>query len=65
MNPDEEPISGNRGSVKGNSYLFAAKAYAFLKGRGYVTSQDVKSIGMDVLRHRVAIDSPLFSLFGR
>ncbi|HEX3626796.1 MAG TPA: MoxR family ATPase [Verrucomicrobiae bacterium] len=33
----------------------AAKAFAFLKGRGYVTPQDVKSIGMDVLRHRVAI----------
>lgn len=33
----------------------AAKAYAFLKGRGYVTPQDVKSIGMDVLRHRVSI----------
>jgi MoxR-like ATPase len=33
----------------------AAKAYAFLKGRGYVTPQDVKSIGLDVLRHRVAI----------
>jgi MoxR-like ATPase len=33
----------------------ASKAYAFLKGRGYVTPQDVKSIGMDVLRHRVAV----------
>ncbi len=33
----------------------ASKAYAFLKGRGYVTPQDVKSIGMDVLRHRVSI----------
>ena len=33
----------------------AAKSYAFLRGRGYVTPQDVKSIGMDVLRHRVAI----------
>ena len=33
----------------------ASKAYAFLKGRGYVTPQDVKSIGMDVLRHRVII----------
>jgi MoxR-like ATPase len=33
----------------------AAKAYAFLQGRGYVTPQDVKSIGMDVLRHRVTI----------
>jgi MoxR-like ATPase len=33
----------------------AAKAHAFLRGRGYVTPQDVKSIGMDVLRHRVAV----------
>jgi MoxR-like ATPase len=33
----------------------AAKAFAFLRGRGYVTPQDVKSIGMDVLRHRVTI----------
>src|SRR5690242_16372319 len=37
------------------SLTLAAKAYAFLKGRGYVTPQDVKSIGVDVLRHRVAI----------
>jgi MoxR-like ATPase len=37
------------------SLTLAAKAYAFLRGRGYVTPQDVKSIGMDVLRHRVAI----------
>jgi MoxR-like ATPase len=33
----------------------AAKAYAFLRGRGYVTPQDVKTIGMDVLRHRVTV----------
>ncbi len=33
----------------------AAKAYAFLQGRGYVTPQDVKSIGLDVLRHRVIV----------
>jgi MoxR-like ATPase len=33
----------------------AAKAHAFLRGRGYVTPQDVKSIGMDVLRHRVIV----------
>ena len=33
----------------------AAKAYAFLQGRGYVTPQDIKSIGMDVLRHRVIV----------
>jgi MoxR-like ATPase len=33
----------------------ASKAHAFLVGRGYVTPQDVKSIGMDVLRHRVIV----------
>jgi MoxR-like ATPase len=33
----------------------ASKAHAFLAGRGYVTPQDVKSIGMDVLRHRVIV----------
>ena len=33
----------------------AAKARAYLSGRGYVTPQDVKSIGLDVLRHRVMV----------
>ena len=33
----------------------AAKALAFLDGRGYVTPQDVKTIGYDVLRHRVSV----------
>jgi MoxR-like ATPase len=33
----------------------AAKAQAFLDSRGYVTPQDVKSIGYDVLRHRVSV----------
>lgn len=33
----------------------ASKAHALLQGRGYVTPQDVKSIGADVLRHRVII----------
>ena len=31
----------------------ASKAHAFLQGRGHVTPQDVKSIALDVLRHRV------------
>ncbi len=35
--------------------ILASKAYAFIQGRGYVTPQDVKSIGPDVLRHRVII----------
>ena len=33
----------------------AAKAHAFIQQRGYVTPQDVKSIGPDVLRHRVIV----------
>jgi MoxR-like ATPase len=33
----------------------ASKAWAFLQGRGYVTPQDVKTIGLDVLRHRVIV----------
>ena len=33
----------------------AAKAYAFLNGRGYVTPEDIKTIGLDVLRHRVLL----------
>jgi MoxR-like ATPase len=33
----------------------AAKAHALLQGRGYVTPQDVKSVGPDILRHRVIV----------
>ena len=33
----------------------AAKANAFLAGRGYVTPADVKEIALDVLRHRVMV----------
>ncbi|GAB4169029.1 MAG: AAA family ATPase [Terrimicrobiaceae bacterium] len=33
----------------------AAKAQAFIAGRAYVTPQDVKSIGLDVLRHRIGV----------
>jgi len=33
----------------------ASRAYALIQGRGYVTPQDVKSLGMDVLRHRLIV----------
>jgi len=33
----------------------AARAHAFLKRRGYVTPEDVRAIGLDVLRHRVLL----------
>ncbi|MBD3373938.1 AAA domain-containing protein [candidate division KSB1 bacterium] len=41
-------------SPRASIYLSkAAKAHAFLQRRGYVTPEDVRSIGLDVLRHRV------------
>lgn len=33
----------------------AARAHAFLNGRGYVTPQDVKSMAPDVIRHRIIL----------
>ena len=33
----------------------AAKATAFIQGRSFVTPQDIKDIGLDVLRHRVIV----------
>jgi len=32
-----------------------AKSHAFLRGRGFVTPQDVKSVAHDVLRHRISV----------
>ncbi|MBK7259124.1 MAG: MoxR family ATPase [Ignavibacteriae bacterium] len=32
-----------------------AKAYAFIKRRGYVIPEDVRAVSLDVLRHRVAV----------
>jgi MoxR-like ATPase len=37
------------------SLALAARAHAFLQGRGYVTPQDVKDLAYDVLRHRIAV----------
>jgi len=43
-------------SPRATIYLaVAAKAHAFVQQRGYVTPQDIKSIGPDVLRHRVIV----------
>lgn len=33
----------------------AAKAYAFLKRRGYVIPEDIRAVAMDVLRHRIGV----------
>ncbi|MEA1980326.1 MAG: MoxR family ATPase [candidate division Zixibacteria bacterium] len=43
-------------SPRATIYLnLAAKAHAFMKGRGYITPEDIKAIGADVLRHRLLI----------
>jgi MoxR-like ATPase len=43
-------------SPRASIYLTkAAKAHAFLQGRGYATPHDVKNVAMDVLRHRVVL----------
>jgi MoxR-like ATPase len=59
-----EPATVGKGQLKGlieygaspRATIFlarAARAHAFLKHRGFVLPEDVKSIGLDVLRHRV------------
>jgi len=43
-------------SPRASIYMIqAAKAYAFINGRGYVTPEDIKAVGLDVLRHRVLL----------
>jgi MoxR-like ATPase len=43
-------------SPRATIYLtLAARAHAFLEGRGYVTPHDIKRIAADVLRHRVTV----------
>jgi MoxR-like ATPase len=43
-------------SPRASIYLtLAAKAHAFLRRRGYVTPEDVRSVGMDVMRHRIIL----------
>ena len=44
--------SSPRGSI---NLAAAAKAYAFMKRRGYVIPEDVRAIAMDVLRHRIGL----------
>jgi MoxR-like ATPase len=53
---DLKPLIAYGASPRASLNLkLAAKAHAFLRRRGYVTPEDVKAIGMDVLRHRVIV----------
>jgi MoxR-like ATPase len=43
-------------SPRASIYLnLAARSHAFLRRRGYVTPEDVKAVGPDILRHRVIL----------
>jgi len=56
FNLDLAPFIQYGASPRATLYLtLAAKAHALLQNRSYVTPQDVKSIGPDVLRHRVIV----------
>ena len=51
-----EPLIEYGASPRATIFLaMAARAHAFLSGRGFVTPEDVKALGHDVLRHRVIL----------
>ncbi len=53
---DLQPLIDFGASPRASIFLaIGARALAFLRGRGYVTPQDVKDIAPDVLRHRVLL----------
>ena len=60
-NPDElgldlAPLIEFGASPRATLFLAqAARAHAFIRSRGYVTPEDVKSVGPDVLRHRLIL----------
>lgn len=56
IDPALKPLVRAGASPRGTINLtLAAKAHAFLQGRGYVVPQDVKSLVFDVLRHRILL----------
>ena len=53
---DLRPLVEYGASPRAGIFLLrAAKAHAFLAGRGYVTPDDVKALVLDTLRHRVIL----------
>lgn len=54
--PKLRPLIAYGGSPRASINLaLAAKAYAFMKRRGYVIPEDIRSICFDVMRHRVGL----------
>ena len=55
-NLDLKDLIAYGASPRATIYLnMAARAHAFLQGRAYVTPDDIKSIGPDILRHRIIL----------
>lgn len=51
-----QPLIAFGASPRATIYLImAARAHAFVKGRGFVTPEDIKQIAPDILRHRIVI----------
>ena len=51
-----EPLIAFGGSPRATIFLAkTSRAHAFLRHRGYVTPEDVRSVAMDVMRHRVIL----------
>ncbi len=60
--PEEHGLSEMKGLIQYGAspratiaFIAAARAYAFIHGRGYVTPDDIKTVGPDVLRHRIIL----------
>ncbi len=54
--PQLKPLIHFGGSPRASiNLVLASKAFAFLKRRGYVMPEDVRSVAMDVLRHRIIL----------
>ena len=50
------PLVEYGASPRASIYLaMAARAHAFLRHRGYVSPEDVKAVGQDILRHRIVL----------
>ncbi len=53
---DLSPLIEYGASPRASIYLIrAAKAHAFLQARSYVMPEDIKALGLDVLRHRLLL----------
>ena len=51
-----KPMIAFGGSPRASiSLALAAKAYAFIKRRGYVVPEDIRAVAHDVLRHRIGL----------